>query len=210
MESFSTGRGPELALKAPMVLWHERAKLAHQMRDAHRWATEHGHGCTVKRLALSCGHAGSSSGGGGGGGGWASCSGARWRLCSASHAGSEYERSCNDTRLRRADNSLYAPPLKRVLLHLAPQIRARRRAAAGLPAAGGKAGAAETRAVARWQGDQGGGGGAGAAASKPRGGGGGGKAGVAGGGRGAGVQGGGSAGAALKPRGGKASGGGSG
>lgn len=134
MESFSMGRGAELALKPPMLVWHERAKQSHQMRDAHLWASQHG--CTVRRLALSCRPSG-----------WTSCSGAKWRLCSASHAVSEYERDCNDTRLRRADNSLWAPSLRRMTPHSPQSVRGRR-AAGGKAEAQGRGGSGGT-AVAR-------------------------------------------------------------
>lgn len=90
LESYSGGRGRELVLKQSMLLWHERAKLAAQMRQAHRWVRLHG--CNVSALELSCERVATS------------CARAAWRLCEARQNAVSYTSSC-DPSLRKAGGS---------------------------------------------------------------------------------------------------------
>ena len=95
LESFSMRRGRELVLKETMLLWHDRAKDATQMRTANQWTRAQG--CNVSSLRLTCSEA-------------TSCAGSEWWFCSAGHKDTSYERPGCSAALRGADGHEASPP----------------------------------------------------------------------------------------------------
>jgi hypothetical protein len=95
LESFSMRRGRELVLKETMLLWHDRAKDATQMRTANEWTRAQG--CNVSSLRLTCSEA-------------TSCAGSEWWFCSAGHKDTSYERPGCSAALRGADGHEASPP----------------------------------------------------------------------------------------------------